>query len=60
MKILGISGSLRHGSYNTSLLRTVARLFPDDVEFEIWGGLKEVPTPSSSRRRSTTRPSRVS
>jgi chromate reductase, NAD(P)H dehydrogenase (quinone) len=43
MKILGISGSLRHGSYNTSLLRTVARLFPDDVEFEIWGGLKEVP-----------------
>jgi chromate reductase, NAD(P)H dehydrogenase (quinone) len=43
MKILGISGSLRHGSYNTSLLRTAARLFPDDVEFEIWGRLKEVP-----------------
>jgi chromate reductase, NAD(P)H dehydrogenase (quinone) len=43
MKILGISGSLRHGSYNTGLLWTAAGLFPDDVEFEIWGRLKEVP-----------------
>jgi chromate reductase len=43
MKILGISGSLRRGSYNTSLLGAAARLLPDDVEFELWGGLKEVP-----------------
>jgi chromate reductase len=43
MKILGISGSLRSGSYNTGLLRTAARLFPADVEFEIWDRLKEVP-----------------
>jgi chromate reductase, NAD(P)H dehydrogenase (quinone) len=43
MKILGISGSLRRGSYNTSLLRAAARLLPGDVEFELWGGLKEVP-----------------
>jgi chromate reductase len=43
MKILGISGSLREGSYNTSLLRVAAGLLPDDVQFELWGGLKEVP-----------------
>ena len=43
MKILGISGSLRRGSYNTGLLHAAAELMPDDVEFEIWAGLKEVP-----------------
>jgi chromate reductase len=43
MKILGISGSLRRGSYNTSLLGAAAGLLPDNVEFELWGGLKEVP-----------------
>jgi chromate reductase, NAD(P)H dehydrogenase (quinone) len=43
MKILGISGSLRRGSYNTSLLGAAAGLLPDEVEFELWGGLKEVP-----------------
>jgi chromate reductase len=43
MKILGISGSLRRGSHNTSLLGAAASLLPDDVEFELWGGLKEVP-----------------
>jgi len=43
MKILGISGSLRRGSYNTSLLGAAASLLPDDVEFEVWGRLKEVP-----------------
>lgn len=43
MKILGISGSLRLGSYNTSLLGAAAGLLPDEVEFELWGGLKEVP-----------------
>jgi chromate reductase, NAD(P)H dehydrogenase (quinone) len=43
MKILGISGSLRRGSYNTSLLGAAAGLLPADVEFELWSGLKEVP-----------------
>lgn len=43
MKILGISGSLRRGSYNTSLLGAAAGLLPADMEFELWGGLKEVP-----------------
>jgi chromate reductase len=37
MTILGISGSLRHDSYNTMLLRNVP------LELELWEGLKEVP-----------------
>ena len=43
MKILGISGSLRRDSHNTKLLRAAAELAADDVEFEIWDGLKAVP-----------------
>jgi chromate reductase, NAD(P)H dehydrogenase (quinone) len=43
VKILGISGSVRSGSYNTGLLRTAAGMFPADLDFEIWERLKEVP-----------------
>jgi chromate reductase len=43
MRVLGISGSLRRRSYNTGLLRASADLFGDDVEFELWDGLKAVP-----------------
>ena len=43
MKILGISGSLRRDSHNTKLLRAAGELLPDDVEFELWDGLKAVP-----------------
>ena len=43
MKVLGISGSLRGDSYNRKLLRAAAELLPEDVEFELWDGLKEVP-----------------
>lgn len=34
-RIIGISGSLRKGSYNTALLRTAKELMPSDVDFEI-------------------------
>jgi chromate reductase len=37
MRVLGISGSLRHDSYNTMLLRNVP------LELELWDGLKEIP-----------------
>jgi chromate reductase len=43
MRVLGISGSLRRSSYNTGLLRAAAELFGEDVEFELWDGLKAVP-----------------
>jgi chromate reductase, NAD(P)H dehydrogenase (quinone) len=37
MKLLGISGSLRKGSYNTGLLEAAARLLPQGVELTIVG-----------------------
>jgi chromate reductase len=43
VKVLGISGSLRRGSYNTSLLRAAFGVAPDDAEVVIWNGLKDVP-----------------
>jgi len=37
MKVLGISGSLRRDSYNTTLLHNVP------LELELWDGLKSIP-----------------
>jgi chromate reductase, NAD(P)H dehydrogenase (quinone) len=42
-RILGISGSLRRGSHNTSLLRAAAEAAGADVELELYDGLKEIP-----------------
>jgi len=36
VKLLGISGSLRQGSYNTALLHTASTLLPRDVTMEIF------------------------
>src|SRR5690348_15583934 len=43
MNVLAISGSLRRGSYNTRLLRTLAEEAPEDVSVELWDGLKAIP-----------------
>ena len=43
LRILGISGSLRRGSHNTSLLRAAAELLPPGVELERHDGLRELP-----------------
>jgi chromate reductase len=43
MKVLGIAGSLRPDSYNRKLLLAASELFPPDLEFEVWDGLKAVP-----------------
>ena len=42
MKVLGISGSLRRDSHNSTLLRAAAELMPPPVELEIFDGLKAV------------------
>ena len=42
-RILGISGSLRRDSHNTSLLRAVAAMLPSGVELELFDGLGELP-----------------
>ena len=43
MRLLGISGSLRQGSYNAALLDAAAAECPTDVEFAVWHGLAEIP-----------------
>ncbi len=41
-KILGISGSLRQGSFNTMLLNQAAKLAPEGIDFQI-GTIKGIP-----------------
>jgi chromate reductase len=43
MKVLGLSGSLRHDSYNTKLLLAAEELLPDGVELELFANLKAIP-----------------
>jgi chromate reductase, NAD(P)H dehydrogenase (quinone) len=43
MRILGISGSLRHDSLNSALLREIAGRAPEGVEVELWNGLRAIP-----------------
>jgi len=43
MRILGISGSLRRASFNTSLLRIAATRLPPGVELDLFDGLADVP-----------------
>jgi chromate reductase len=44
IKILGISGSLRKKSYNTSALRAAVSLVPNNVEIELFEKLGEIPS----------------
>ncbi|MEA2497279.1 MAG: hypothetical protein QOJ29_5190 [Thermoleophilaceae bacterium] len=44
MRVLGISGSLRRDSHNSSLLRHAGELFEaEGAEFEIYDGLRDIP-----------------
>lgn len=59
MLVLGISGSLRSGSYNRRLLAAAARGLPPGVAFEDWTGLERVP-PFSEDRQQGPAPAAVS
>jgi chromate reductase, NAD(P)H dehydrogenase (quinone) len=43
MRILGLSGSLRRGSYNSRLLRAAGDALPPGANLEVWGRLAELP-----------------
>jgi len=43
MRILGLSGSLRRDSHNSSLLRAAAKALPPGVELELFDGLADLP-----------------
>jgi chromate reductase, NAD(P)H dehydrogenase (quinone) len=49
LRILGISGSLREGSHNTSLLRAAASALPPGVGLEIYDGLRGLPPYDADR-----------
>ena len=51
MRILGISGSLRRDSHNTSLLRAAAMSLPSGVELELFDGLRRPPALQRRHRR---------
>jgi NAD(P)H-dependent FMN reductase len=42
IKIIGVSGSLRAGSYNSALLRAALQVLPPDVELQV-GTIKGIP-----------------
>ncbi len=43
INILAISGSLRQTSSNTTLLKAVIELAPDNTEIKLYGGLNDLP-----------------
>ena len=49
MRLVGISGSLRQGSYNTALLAAAAAAPPAGVDFEQWRGLALLPAYDEGR-----------
>jgi len=50
VKILGIAGSLRKGSYNKMLLRYATRLLPKDAKMDIFD-LQLIPLYTKTRSR---------
>jgi chromate reductase len=58
MKVLGIVGSLRAGSYNAQLMDAAAGFLPPGVELELWHGLRDVP-PFDEDRESAFAPATV-
>jgi chromate reductase len=55
--IVGISGSLRRGSYNRTLLRAAAAELPASVEFLEWDGLATLPAYDEDSDQLTHAPS---
>src|SRR5271156_3784510 len=43
LRLLAVSGSLRHASTNTAVLEALADLAPDDIEVTLYRGLADLP-----------------
>ncbi|HEX2940480.1 MAG TPA: NADPH-dependent FMN reductase [Rhodopila sp.] len=43
IKVLGISGSLRRGSFNTAALRAARELAPSGMTIDVYEGLRDIP-----------------
>jgi len=57
MRVLGISGSLRRDSHNTSLLRHAGELFEaEGAEFELYDVLKDIPPYDQDEHEAGERP----
>ena len=59
IRVLGISGSLRRGSFNTAALRAARELMPTGMELEIYEGLREIPPYDDDLRQGQGYPSAV-
>ncbi len=55
MRILGISGSLRRGSHNRTLLRAAKMELPTGVDFVEWDGLADLPAFNEDLERTAPR-----
>ena len=42
-KIIAISGSIREGSSNTNILKTLAAFIPEGIDYTIYNGIEEFP-----------------
>ena len=42
-KIIAISGSIREGSSNTNILKTLAAFIPEGIDYTIYNGIGELP-----------------
>lgn len=49
MDVLAVSGSVRAGSFNSTLLELAARAAPEGVEVEVWSGPATIPRVDATR-----------
>ena len=59
MRVLGFSGSLRRDSYNRRLLQAAAQFIPEDVAYELWPGIGDLPAYSEDLDRAQPSPAVV-
>src|SRR4051812_41113478 len=51
LRVLGISGSLRQGSFNTRLLHIAKEMMPEELSLEIYDGLGRLPLYNEDLRK---------